>query len=41
MSRKKCKLSGRLPLEKQLGVRPIGNDEVLRRVIGKIVMKLL
>ena len=28
-------------MDKQSGVRPIGMDEVLRSVIGKIVMKLL
>ena len=28
-------------MDKQPGVRPIGMDEVLRSVIGKIVMKLL
>ena len=33
-----CRLN---PLEKQSGVRPIAISEVLRRVIGKIVMKRL
>ena len=33
-----CRL---IPLEKQLGVRPIGTSKVLRRVIRKIVIKPL
>ena len=47
MSRRKCRLSSAflacrlMPLDKQPGVRLKGIGEVLRWVIGKIVMKLL
>ena len=30
--------SGTVPLNKNLGFRPIGVGEVLRRVMGKVVM---
>lgn len=30
-----------IPLEKSLGVRPIGVDEVLRRIIGEAIMTVL